>query len=203
MEKKLFALLLSIPLIAIAITWYVYNLAANEQTQISFPEQNIHKKMANTFFNFAEIINFNETGRPKSKIIGDQIFHYPDQEDSEIINPNISLFREQGNPVKITADHGWMNKEGTRIFLKGHTIITREKSADNQYSQLKTPELTIWPNKDYVETDKAVKITTDTTIATGVGMKAYLDKEHYYLLNNVTGRHIPVRTAPEEKDNAL
>ncbi len=203
MDKKLSALLLSIPLISMAITWYVYNLDADNQPQVSFPQQNIHKKIANTFFNFAEIINFSEAGLPKSKIIGDQIFHYPDQEDSEIVNPRIILFRDQGTPVEITADHGWMNKPGTRIFLKGHTIITREKSPNNPYSKLESPELTIWPNKDYVETDKAVKITTETTIATGVGMKAYLDKEHYYLLSNVTGRHTPVKAAPEVQQNKL
>ena len=193
MEKKLFALLLIIPVISITITWYVFTNPSIEQTQITFPEQNIQRKVANTFFNNADIINFDETGYPKSKIIGDQIFHYPDEEDSEIINPKITLFREKGLPVNITADHGWINKDGTRVFLKGHTIIKREKSQDNRFSQLETPELTIWPNKDYAETDKAVKITTAATIATGVGMKAYLDKEHYYLLDNVKVEHIPAR----------
>ncbi|WP_198266270.1 LPS export ABC transporter periplasmic protein LptC [sulfur-oxidizing endosymbiont of Gigantopelta aegis] len=197
MDKKLFTLLLSIPAASIAITWFVYNNATIDQSQIIFPQQNIQKKVADTFFNGAEILNFSVTGIPKSKIIGEQIFHYPDEEDSEIVQPRITLFRTQGLPVKIQADHGWINKDGTRVFLKGHTVIRREKSLSNQFSQLESPELTIWPNKDYAETDKAVKITTDSTIATGVGMKAYMDKERYYLLNNVKGRHIPAK-APTE-----
>lgn len=191
MEKKLLALLLTIPLISIAITWYIFSVSSIEQTQIAFPKDNTPKKVADTFFNDANIISFSETGDPKSKIIGTQIFHYPGEEDSEIIRPIITIFRDKGLPVRITADHGWINKEGTRVFLKGHTIIKRKKSLHNQFSQLETPELTIWPNKNFAETDKAVKITTDTTIATGVGMKAYLNKEHYYLLNNVKGQHIP------------
>ena len=194
MDKKLFLILLTIPAISIGITWYVFTKTSTEQSQISFPKQNTQKKVADTFFNQADIINFGETGFPKSKIIGDQIFHYPDDEDSEIINPRITLFRTKGLPVYITADHGWINKDGTRVFLKGHTIIRREKSQDNDFSQLETPELTIWPNKDYAETDKAVKITTAATIVTGIGMKAYLDKEHYYLLNDVKAKHIPVKS---------
>ncbi|MCW8930148.1 MAG: LPS export ABC transporter periplasmic protein LptC [Gammaproteobacteria bacterium] len=198
MDKKLFVLLLTVPIVSIIITWYVFTQTSIEQTQISFPSQNLQKKISDTFFNNADIINFDEMGVPKSKIIGDQIFHYPDEEDSEIINPIITLIRAKGLPVIITADHGWINKEGTRVFLKGHTIIKREKSENNRFSQLETPELTIWPNKDFAETDKDVKITTDTTVATGIGMKAYLDKEHYYLLNNVKGRHIPVKKTNNE-----
>ncbi len=193
MEKKLFALLLILPMVSIAITGYVYTYSSAEQSQIIFPEQNTQKKVANTFFNHATIINFSVTGDPKSKIVGDQIFHYPDEEDSEITNPEITIFRDIGLPVQITAEHGWINKDGTRVFLKGHTVIKREASKDNEFSQLETPELTIWPNKDFAETDKAVKITTAATIATGVGMKAYLDEEHYYLLNNVKARHIPAK----------
>jgi lipopolysaccharide export system protein LptC len=126
------------------------------------------------------------------------MFHYPNKTDSEIINPKITLFRPQGAPVYITADHGWINKQGTRVKLKGHTVIKRNKSLMNLFSQLETPELTIWPNKNFAETDKTVKITTASTIATGVGMKAYLESEHYYLLNQVKGKHIPVQTTDDQ-----
>ena len=193
MDKKLLTVLLAIPTASIVITWYVFNLSGSKQADITLPVQNSSLKIADTFFNTAEIINFDATGLPKSKIIGAQILHYPGEEDSEISAPRITLFKNDGPPVYVTADHGWINKEGTRVILKGHTIIKRKQSQTNQFSQLESPELTIWPNKDYAETDKAVKITTDSTVATGIGMKAYLDKEHYYLLNNVKGRHIPAK----------
>ncbi len=191
MDKKLLAILFAIPVASIAISWYVFNLNNSKQSNIILPKKDRSLKIADTFFNTVEIISFGEAGVPKSKIIGDHIYHYPGKEDSEITTPKITLFRDIGPPVYVTADHGWVNKEGTRLILKGHTLIKQEKSKVNQFSQLESPELTIWPNRDYAETDKAVKITTDTTIATGIGMKAYLDKEHYYLLNNVKSRHIP------------
>ena len=194
MEKKLLLLLITIPVASLVITWSVFNAGETIQDKINFPEQNNSEKISDTFFNKANIINFSETGIPKSQIIGDQLFHYPGKEDSEIIKPRITLFRDAGSPVDITADHGFINHEGTRLLLKGHTIIKREKSSANKFSQLETPELTIWPDKDYAETDKKVKITSESTIATGVGMKAYLDTEHYLLLNNVKGKHIPAKS---------
>lgn len=193
MDKKLLALLITIPVISVLMTWYVFNASTAQQITIKFPEQGTSEKVADTFFNQTDILNFGETGLPKSKIVGEQLFHYPDAEDSEIIKPRVTFFRDDGAPVNITADHGWMNQDGTRVRLKGHTVIKREKSLTNQFSQLETPELTIWPNKDYAQTDKAVKITTDSTIITGIGMQAYLDQEHYLLLDNVKGKHFPAK----------
>ena len=190
MDKKLLLILIVFPLISVAISWFVENLDNTENQSIDFPENN-NKKVADTFFNGTTIINYGDTGLPANKIVGKQMYHYPDETDSEIISPEVTFFRAQGSPVFITADHGWINDDGTRVLLKGHTVIIRDKSEANKFSRLETPELTIWPKKEYAETDKPVKITTEGTVATGTGMKAYLDKEHYLLLNNVKGRHIP------------
>ena len=51
MEKKLLTLLLTIPVVSIIITWTVFTKTSIEQTQISFPEQNLQRKVADTFFN--------------------------------------------------------------------------------------------------------------------------------------------------------
>ncbi len=190
MDKKLLLLLLTIPLLSIILTWNILNFSSKQGSKIIFPDQGKKTSVADSFFNAATIINFGENGLPKSRVIGKQLFHYPDHEDSEIIAPVITFFRATGSPVLITADRGWINEAGTRVFLKGHTVIERAKTAQNAYSKLETPELTIWPDKEYAETDKKVKISSESTIATGVGMKAYLDKEHYYLLHNVKAKHL-------------
>ena len=193
MDKKLLLLLLTIPLLSIILTWPILNSSTRQGSKIVFPEQGNKTKVADSFFNHTTIINFGEDGLPKSKVISKKLFHYPGNEDSEIVSPVITFFRATGSPVLVTTDRGWINKDGTRILLKGHTNIERKKSAQNHYSRLETPELTVWPEKEYAETDKSVKITSKSTVATGVGMKAYLDKEHYYLLDNVKARHMPVK----------
>lgn len=190
MDKKLLIFLISFPIISILITWSVLNTKEVTHNDIDFPQQDKQQKVADTFVNDAYIINYGETGKPKSQIIGEKLFHYPGNEDSEISKPIITFFREQGSPVLISADQGWSNHDGSRIILKGNTVISRERSEHNQYSQLKTPQLTIWPDKEYAETDEKIKITTDTTVVTAVGMQAYLDVEHYILLHNVKGRHL-------------
>ena len=193
MDKKLLLLLLTIPLLSIILSWPILNSSTRQGSKIVFPEQGNKSTAADSFFNHTTIINFGEDGLPKSKVIGKNLYHYPGNEDSQIVSPVITFFRAAGSPVLVTADRGWINEDGTRVLLKGHTNIERKQSTRNHYFRLETPELTVWPNDEYAETDKPVKITSESTVATGVGMKAYLDKEHYYLLDNVKARHIPVK----------
>ena len=196
MDKKLFLILLSLPFISVLLTWMVLSQEQKTSKTIEFPRQYDKNVVADSFFNDSTIINFTIAGKPKNKILGEKLFHYPGEQDSEIEQPRVTVFRDTGSPVLINADHGWINADGTRVILKGHTRVRREPSEYNDFSLLETPELTYWTEKDYAETDKPVKITTHTTIATGIGMKAYLNEEHYYLLDNVKARHVPNRTQP-------
>jgi lipopolysaccharide export system protein LptC len=189
MDNKLFLILLSIPVITITVTWLSLTGSVDKQPEIDLPAADSSQRIADHFLNEATIISFNSQGMPRSQISGSRLLHYPDDEDAELLDPHIILYQDEGSPILITADKGWVNKDATRVFFKGHTIIERKKSQSNSFSRLDTPELTIWPNKKFAETNKHVKITTDTAIATGTGMKAYLNKGRYYLLNNVRGHY--------------
>lgn len=194
MNKKLLIFLIAFPIASIFLTVIVFNNKTVKLAHMDFPQKNQQKKISDSFINHAHIINYNDkTGKQKSKIIADKLLHYLGDIDSELIKPRITFFREQGSPVLITADNGFTNQQGTRIILTGQVIITRERSPYNQFFQLKSPTLTIWPDKEYAETDKAVLMTTDETIINSVGMKAYLDIEHYLLLSRVRAKHKPVK----------
>ena len=193
MDKKLLIILVTFPIVSIFLTLIVLNIEEIEKTQMDFPGNNSQKSVADSFINYADIINYSESGKPKNNIVADKILHYPGKVDSKLIKPNISLFRELGAPILITADNGFTNPQGTRIILTGHVVITRERSPHNQFFQLKSPTLTIWPNKEYAETDQAVLMTTEDTIVNAIGMKAYIDVEHYLLLSNVKTKHQPVK----------
>ncbi len=185
MDKKLLFILAAIPVLSVSATWLSINAAKDKQPEINLPAADSSQRIADHFLNHATIINFDSQGMPKSQLTGTRLLHYPGDEDAELFAPQITFNRDVGAPVLITADRGWVNKDGTRVFFQGHTVVERKQSPSNNFSRLDTPELTIWPNKEFAETDKHVKISTDTTIATGIGMKAHLDNERYYLLNDV------------------
>ena len=176
MDKKLLFILLSLPLASIAITWYIFNLSIEHQVAINIPGVNGSLRTADTFFNQVDIINYDVMGKPKSYMTGKNIAHYPGDNDSRINVPRITFFRDKGLPVYVSAAQGLVNKNGSRLILKTDTVIKREQSLENSFFQLETPELTVWPKKDFAATKKAVKIITGTTIVTGIGMNADLKK---------------------------
>lgn len=194
MDKKLLSFIIALPIISIILTAsIVFNSKQLVQPQINFPEKNKNKKVADSFINHVDTINYSKTGRQKSQIIADKLLHYPGDKDSQLIQPIITFFRDAGLPVIINADNGYINQNGTRIILVGHVIIKREKSQQSQFFQINAPALTIWPDKEYAETDTAVQISSENNIVNAIGMKAHLDREHYILLNRVKGHFKPVK----------
>ena len=193
MDKKLLIFLIAFPIASALLAFLILYGEKTEQVQLNFPEKNKLKKISDSFINHAKIISYDATGKPKNNIIADKLLHYPGDIDSELVKPKITFFRELGSPILITADNGFTNQQGTRIILNGHVIISRERSQYNQFFHLKSPALTIWPDKEYAETDKVITMTTDNTIVNSVGMKAYLDVEHYLLLDRVRSQHKPVK----------
>jgi len=187
MDKKLLTFLITFPVLSILLSVSVISTEETIPSSINFPDKNKYKKIADSFINYADTINYGETGKPKSQIRADKLIHYPGNKDSELIAPIINFFRQQGSPLVIIADKGFVNPDASRVLLKGHVIIIREPSPYNQFVEIQSPELTVWPDKEYAETDKSIQIKTRSGTINSVGMEAYLDIERYKFINNVRG----------------
>ncbi|MCU7835230.1 MAG: LPS export ABC transporter periplasmic protein LptC [gamma proteobacterium symbiont of Taylorina sp.] len=193
MDKKLLAFLIAFPIVSILLTVSIIKTKKVTQTSMNFPDTNQYKKIADSFINYADMINYGETGHPKSKISADKLIHYPGDKDSELINPIITFFRQQGSPFVIIADKGFINQGATRLFLKGRVMIMRKSSPYNQFLEVKSPELIIWPDKEYAETEKPIQIKTDNSLINSIGMEAYFDTEHYIFMHKVKGHYNAIK----------
>jgi len=58
-----------------------------------------------------------------------------------------------------------------------------------QKSELVSERLVVKPEQQYVETDKAVMLTTAGSTTRAIGMRAYLKQDKIELLSNVRGTH--------------
>lgn len=54
---------------------------------------------------------------------------------------------------------------------------------------LTTSRLSVFPEREYAETQQPVKIEAANGVTTAVGMKAYLDDSRMHLLSSVRGQH--------------
>ena len=71
-------------------------------------------------------------------------------------------------------------------ILRGDGIGT---DAKGRPTILTTSRLTVFPEKEYAQTQQAVRIDAANGVTTAKGMKAYMNDGRMLLLSNVRGQH--------------
>ncbi|MFK5984201.1 MAG: LPS export ABC transporter periplasmic protein LptC [Pseudomonadota bacterium] len=134
--------------------------------------------IADSYVSNADIVSFS-VGEPQYYFNSTQIIHYPGEKESTALQPRIKGFNKKNTPWIVSAKHAWLSADTTQIRMEKDVLVKQLTS------ELETEILWIWPKKEYVETDQAVRITTEQSLITAVGMNANLQSKQYHLLNNV------------------
>ena len=110
-----------------------------------------------------------------------EIRHYPDDDSSDMIKPQL-IYRYPTRPsVTIRAERGHSNKEGQQVDLYGDVQITRAASAKDEEMNGYTPELTVFPDDEKAFTKSPVLITKGKSWLKGVGMQIDSRAQTYIL----------------------
>jgi lipopolysaccharide export system protein LptC len=144
---------------------------------------------ADLFFEGSVITTMGPDGKPKNKLVSEKVTHYPDDDTTEIIKPNITLYKGEQSPWHVTANRGWVSPDGDNILLRGDVVIDRPDARKGQAMRLVTSEIRIRPKDQYAETDKPVTMTSDSYKTQSVGMRIYLKQGKLQLLGNVKGHY--------------
>jgi lipopolysaccharide export system protein LptC len=111
-----------------------------------------------------------KAGRPESRLTAIRMTHYPDDETTELEEPRLVQFREQGPPVRISAERGTVTKDGEEVRLYGNVLVVRDGTKGRPELQMETTYLQVFPKQDIARTPEAVVITEGASRLTGVGM---------------------------------
>jgi lipopolysaccharide export system protein LptC len=114
--------------------------------------------------------NLDKAGRPESRLTARRMTHYPDDETTELEEPRLVQFREQGPPVRISAERGTVTKDGDEVRLYGNVVVLREATDARPALQMDTTYLQVLPKEDIARTPEAVVITEGASRLTGVGL---------------------------------
>jgi lipopolysaccharide export system protein LptC len=109
-------------------------------------------------------------GRPESRLTARRMTHYPDDETTELEEPQLVQYREQGPPVRISAERGTVTKDGEEVRLYGNVLVVREGTKGRPSLNMETTFLQVFPKQDIARTPEAVVITEGQSRLTGVGM---------------------------------
>lgn len=139
-------------------------------------------------------VTLSEQGVPSSVMRGKKLVHYPDDDSSTVDAPDItSMSTEQPAsehpPVHTTARYATIASKGDEVLLEHDVKVVREASGKRGELVVSTELLKVFPNKELIQTDRAVTLVSDRDTVHAVGMEMDTRAHTVKLLSQVKAQH--------------
>lgn len=125
-------------------------------------------------------------GRTSHRLIADSLFHYPDDDTSELENPDIRIFGERDENWFATGQQGFVAGKQGQVTLRGDVRL-RQRGVEEL--DVETEWLLIDSERHYAETDAPVTLVSSAARVQGVGLKAFGEEQRMLILSSVRGRY--------------
>ncbi|WP_213879159.1 LPS export ABC transporter periplasmic protein LptC [Pseudomonas sp. dw_358] len=119
-------------------------------------------------------------------LVADEVHHLQASQVSLLTNPDMNLYRGTVYPWHVTSKRGEVNPDGTQVELIDSVRVARTDQKDRP-TVITSSRMTVFPQKQYAQTDQDARIDGAGGTSTGKGMKAYLKESKIFLLSNVRG----------------
>lgn len=183
--RNLFTVLLF--LLAAASSWWLY-----QKVQSTEPARSIEAKHEpDYFFEDFVLTSMDSQGQPKHRLKGTRMTHYPDDDTTEIEQPELELYVNAMPVWQINAEHGLVSAEGDQVLMRGEVRIKRHGSGQQDAVYVHTRDVLVRPDEKYAETDQLVIITSGNLKVKAVGMRVFIGQGRVELLSKVAGVHVP------------
>jgi lipopolysaccharide export system protein LptC len=175
--------------VAAAIGWWLKEQLIPDTAPQSVTKRQSHDYSMKAF----TLTGMNQLGQPHYQLTADSMIHYPEDDHSDLEKPFMILFSENSPPWHVNSEKGKVYEQGELVKLLGKVIIKRASSPTTEPITITTYNLTIYPDKEYAETDESVHMLSNATDLKSIGMKAFLKESKIRLLNEVKGVHLPAQ----------
>ena len=136
----------------------------------------------------AHSVQFLPDGKLQYEMTSDKVEHLKATEVTLLTNPDLNMFRGTEFPWHVQSEKGEVNPDGTQVELIDSVRITRFDEK-NRRTLITTTRMTVFPQQQYAQTERDVRIDGAGGVSTGKGMKAYLKESRIHLLSNVRGQY--------------
>lgn len=173
-----------VALVLIAIAGFSY-WALEKLTEESAPDLSKLAHYPDYYMENFTTLTMNQDGTPKNRLNAVYMAHYPDDDTSELHQPELEIFRVDQPPIIVNADRGWVTSNNDVILLKGNVYLQENDEFGNLKVELIAEDAKVLVDQEYAETDKATTLITKRTVTNSIGMRAYLQEERMEFLSNV------------------
>lgn len=141
------------------------------------------------FMENSQITMLNPDGTVSYELTSRRATHLANEDSTRLEAPNLLYYRaDEQQPWLVTSRTGWITEGGDRVQLNDDVLLKQE-IPDEPVSQMTTSALTVFPSRDYAETDQDVRIEAVSGVTTATGMHVYFQDGRLQLLSNVRGLH--------------
>jgi len=136
----------------------------------------------------ARSVQFTPEGKLQYEMTADKVEHMKASDVTLVTTPDLHLYRGTQFPWHVQSKRAEVNPDGTEVELIDAVRVARtdERKRD---TIITTTRMTVFPQKEYAQTEQAVRIDGAGGTTTGKGMKAYLKEGRMDLLSNVRGQY--------------
>ncbi len=114
----------------------------------------------------------NRDGDLQNVLMADEVYHYPDDNSTELTRPRMEIYNEEQNPWEVVAERGTLKANTDLVVLHGRVEIWRLDDAGQREFEIITSELRVFPNVEYAETDNAATIRSFNSVTKTKGFRA-------------------------------
>jgi len=113
-------------------------------------------------------------GHPRRIVQADSMRHFPDDDSTELTEPQIAFLGPRQPPWRIRAQTGWVAPDGNQVLLQGAVTIDREAASGILPVHLETRELRVRPKEEYAETEQPVRVVSGPDWVQSRGLQAWI-----------------------------
>lgn len=110
-------------------------------------------------------------GKPLYTLAAQHMVHYPRDDTTQLTSPVFSQFDPTQPPLRISARHGFVSRDGEHVYFTRNVVVVRESGPNIEQVTARTEALHLQPDKDLAETDQPISVESASTKFKAVGMR--------------------------------
>ena len=128
---------------------------------------------------------YNDDGELEFTLTTREIRHNPTDDSAKLKTPHFEMFRQSARSWIGDAQLGRISGDGETLDLEQQVVIR----SDDGDTVLKTPQLTLFPDKKLAKTDKPVTLQNPNGFTRSIGLTADLNHKRIDLLHQVRSQY--------------
>jgi lipopolysaccharide export system protein LptC len=185
-NRKLLTLAAAVLLAALLIAVGYWNLSPARF--LDNPKANVDASTIDYYAINAHTVQYLPDGTLQYQMTADKVEHLKASEITHLTKPVMDIYRGTTFPWHVRSERAEVNPDGSQVELIDAVRLNRTDPQSRE-TVITTSRATVFPQKQYAQTDQNVRIDGAGGVTTAKGMQAYLNDSKIHLLSTVRGQY--------------